>query len=389
MLFPVLVGCIGLNVNAVPTQDIYVDDGETKQGKARVEFAVVGEVRPAVAGEQAKGRVATPGTEAAVVQDISAAVQEDSVDFVVLMGDLVAGSSTAEWKAFSGDWALALSGSELPSDGAVRVRSVPVAGVTDRVGDDRLRGFGAAFPGVGADIGFNRVASWYRFDITSGKTTWRMLVLDSDKASLGSRWEEQRAWIAKTLEGDDYNNVIVFMNHPRWTLAKGQTSDEGGSPSELLALVEDNTKLSVLKAVFAAGSHTNEVFLPGGKYGELYVVAGGGGAPADSLARWGRVGKEDLKLEPIFDLALLKEFDHWVEPRLISEQIQEKAKASGAWQGFDAELDAHAFPVQGWWNVALIGANMEMTFRMVGVDGKLKPLYTLAFDGKDGWKIGR
>jgi hypothetical protein len=383
-----LVGCIGLNVNAVPTQDLYADDGETKEGKGRVEFAVVGEVRPAIPGEQAKGRVVTPDTEAAIVADISAAIQAESVDFVVLLGDLVAGSSTSEWKAFAQDWALTLSGSELPTTGTLRVRTVPVAGGTDRAGDSRLQGFGAAFPGVGAEIGYNRVASWYRFDVTAGRATWRMLVLDSDKASLGSRWAEQAAWIPKALEGD-YTGLIVFMNAPRWTLAKGQVADADGASSELLALVDDATKIGALKAVFSGQSHTNEVYLPGGKFGELYVVAGGGGAPADSLARWGRVGKEDLKLEPIFDLALLKEFDRWVEPHKISEAMQEKAKGQGSWAGFDAEIDAHAMPVQGWWNVALVGPNMELTFRAVGADGALKDLYALQYDAKDGWKIGR
>ena len=43
MLF-LLTGCIGLNVNAVPTQDIYADDRDTKEYKNTVQFAVVGGV---------------------------------------------------------------------------------------------------------------------------------------------------------------------------------------------------------------------------------------------------------------------------------------------------------------------------------------------------------
>jgi hypothetical protein len=383
-----LTGCIGLNVNAVPTQDIYADDGEVRESKGRVEFAVVGGVRPAIPGEQAKGRVVTPDAEAAIVRDISASVQDESVDFVVLLGNLVTSSSTAEWKSFSKDWSLVLSGSELPETGTLRTRTVPVAGASDRAGDDRLMGFGAAFPGVGASIGYNRVASWYAFDLDVGKATWRMLVLDSDKASLGSRWEEQMAWIPKALDGD-YAGLLVFMHDARWTLAKNQPSDKDGAPSDLLAAVDDATKIGALKAVFSASSNTSEVFLPGGRFGELYVVAGGGGAPADTLRRWGRVGQEDLKLEPIFDLALLKEFDKWIEPRGISEALQDKAKGDGDWKGFDAEIDAAAMPVQGWWNVSLVGESMEVAFRMLGADGAPKTVYVANYDKKEGWKTGR
>ena len=387
MLF-LLTGCIGLNVNAVPTQDIYADDGDTRDAGGRVEFAVLGDVRPAIPGEQAKGRVTTPETESIVVRDISAAVQDESVDFVVLLGDLVTSSSTGEWKAFSKDWSLVLSGSELPETGTLRTRVVPVAGNHDRIGDERLAGFGAAFPGVGKDIGYGRVASWYTFDLAVGKATWRMIVLDSSKDTLGSRWGEQIAWIPKALEGD-YDGLLVFMHHPRWTLAKGVEPDQSGAPSELLSAVDDATKIGALKAVFAGHAHTNEVYLPGGKYGEMYVVAGGGGSPADTVKRWGRVGQEDLKLEPIFDLALMKEFDRWVEPKAISEALQDKAKGAGDWKGFDAEIDAAAMPVQGWWNVALVGDDMELQFRMVGADAKAKTIYTVNYDSKEGWKIGR
>jgi hypothetical protein len=215
-----------------------------------------------------------------------------------------------------------------------------------------------------------------------------MLVVDSAKDELGSRWTEQIAWIPKALDGD-YDGLLVFMNDPRWTLAKGVTPDAASGPSELLAAIDDVTKIGALKAVFSGGAHTNEVYLPGGKFGEMYVVAGGGGAPADTLKRWGRVGQEDLKLEAIYDLALMKEFDKWVEPKGISEALQDKAKGDGDWKGFDAEIDASAMPVQGWWNVALVGDDMELTFRMIGADGTLKNVYTVNYDAKDGWKTGR
>lgn len=386
MLF-LLTGCIGLNVNAVPTQDIYADDRDTREYKGKVQFAVVGGVRGAIPGEQAR-YAATPDTEAAIVADISDAVQAKQVEFVVFTGDVVGGSTTAEWKGFSEDWRPVISGSEVPDAGKLRVRVTPVAGMSDRAGDDRLKGFGAAFPGVGADIGYNRVATWYAFDIAVGKAKWRMMVLDSAKASLGSRWDEEMAWIPKALAGD-YDGLLVFMHDPMWTLAQDAVSDRDEGPSELLAAVDDATKIGALKAVFSGASHTNEVFLPSGRFGELYVGAGSAGSPADTLKRWGRVGEEDLKLEPIYDLALMKEFGYWVEPKKIPEALQEKARGDGEWKGFDAEIDAAAMPVQGWWNVALEGDDMTLSFRMVGADLKLKTLYSVNYDSKDGWKIGR
>lgn len=387
MLLALLIGCAGVNVNAIPTQDLWIDDGEVRKENGVVQFAVVGDVRPFMPGDQAKGRTATPDTEAAVVRDISDAVQREDVDFVVLLGDLVRTSTTGDWKRFAKAWSLVLSGSELPETGTLRTRVVPVAGNHDRYGDTWLKGFGAAFPNVGADIGFNRVATWYAFDIQAGKGTWRFVVVDSDKNALGSRWSEQMEWLPKALDGD-YDGLLVFMHHPRWTLAKGETSDQGGGPTELLDVVETETKVGVLRAVFAGHAHTNEVYLPGGKLGEMFVVAGGGGSPANSLPRWGRVGEQDLKLEPIFDLALVRELDKWMEAKEYPETVREQARATGSWQGFTGEFDARYYPIQGWWNVALDGKDMSLTFRMVGPDGKLKDLYTVVNDDREGWKIG-
>lgn len=388
MLLPLLFACATVNVAKIPTQDLWVDDGESKKEKGDVQFAVVGNVRPAIPGEEATGRVSTPGTEAILVKDLSDAVQREDIGFVVMLGDYVRASSTSEWKRFARAWALLLSGSELPETGTLRTRVVPTAGHLDRINDEWLKGFGAAFPGVGADIGYNRVATWYAFDVLAGKAKWRLVVLDSDKASLGSRWEEQIEWLPDAVKGD-YDGILVFMHHPRWTLARGVLSDEGGGPSELLELVDDNTRVGQVKAVFSAHAQTNEVYLPSGKLGEMYVVAGGGGAPADSLPRWGTVEEKDLKLEPIFDMALVREVDRWVEAKALPETVRDKARADGSWKGFTGEYDAHAMPIQGWWRVTLDGADLALTFRMIGADGQLKDLYTVTCDDRDGWKTGK
>ncbi len=387
-MIPLFLACATINVDALSTNEVYADDGEVKKESGAVQFAVLGGVRPAVPTDAAAQRVATPQTEEQVLADLSAQIQEGQADFIVLTGDLVAQSTTSEWKRFTKAWSPVIAGTEPPQAGRMRVRTVPVAGETDRAGDLQLLGFGASFPGVGQDIGYNRVASWYAFDVVSRKTSWRIMVLDSDKEALGSRWDEQLAWMPKALEGD-YHGLLVVMHHPRHTLAKGQVSDDGGGASALLDEVDAGTRIGVLKAVFAGRSHTNEVFVPNGKFGEMYVNAGGAGAPADHQLRWGKSGDRDIALEPIFDTVLVRQFDGYAEARKAPESAVEKARSSGSFEGFAGEYDAAVMPIQGWWQVELDGTTLNLGFRMVQPDGTVKTVYTTTNDAKEGWLIGK
>ena len=270
-----------------------------------------------------------------------------------------------------------------------------LAGNTDAAGDDRYTGFGAAFPGVGADIGFNRVATWYHVDLEVAGHTWRIVAVDSNKSSLGSRWDEQMAYIEKSLtaDQDEYDSVLVFVHHPLITLAAGQLSNEGEATSELLAQIDGATKVGAIKAVFSSHSHAGEVFLPRGKFGELYVNAGGGGAPADNLARWGHAeagGFPDVKLETTFDFALLRELEKHAEARKCTPAAIDHAKSAGSWAGFPGEYEAACLPVQGWWDVSLAGEKMSLSWRQIQPDGTLRAIYTADFGGKkSGWSIGK
>jgi hypothetical protein len=373
---------------AMPTHDLYADDGQVKDAGNALTFAVVGDTRDGSPIDRATGRVPAPGAETAIAADIGSAIDRDDIAFVAMLGNVVAGSSNGNWKAFAKDWHAVLKGTEL-SEGGTRVPVVPVAGVQDRGGDEWLAGWAAAFPGAGADIGYNRVASWYSFDVTVRGKVWRMLVLDSDHATLGSRWEEQLAWIPTACKGD-YTGMLVFMNQPLVTLGLKQASNEGEGPKDLLAVVEDATRMGVMKAVFAANVGTNEVFLPTGKFGELYVNANSG-APASSQARWGHAeaaGIKDIQLEPIFDLSLLKEFDHWASAKELPETVLDRAKARGSYEGFVGEYDAKAFPIQGWWEVRILGEELAVTFRAMGPDNTFHDVYTVNYAKKEGWKIG-
>ncbi len=388
MLLALLFACATVNPSVLPTHDLLADDGGEIAPGGAVQLAIVGDMRPTIGADAAKGRVNTPYTEARIVGDMSTYVQRGDVDGVVLLGDMVPYSSTRTWKHFAQDWSPLLSSSELPPPGVLRTRTLPVAGNHDRIGDGRLVGFGASFPGVGQDIGFGRVASWQASDVVTKKHRWRLLVLDSDKAALGTRWEEQLRWLDGALEGD-YDGVIVFMHHPRYTLAHGQTSDHNKGPSELLQHVEDGTKLGMIKAVFSGHAHTTEVFLPNGPLGEIYVTAGGGGSPADSLPRRGVVEGKDLALAPSYDLALQKSVERWAEAGQLPQTLVDKAEGTGSWQGFIGEYDVKGMPIQGWMHLELDGADLGLTFRMIGPDGSLTDAWAATWDAKNGWLTGR
>ncbi len=384
---------LALDTKKVPTQDIFLDDGQTKTYESTVEFAVVGSTRDGLPEERASKRVSTPKVQAQVAADISAAIQEGKVEFLVLGGDVVTASTVAGWKSFTKSWVEVISGSEPPEGGKLRTRVLPVPGAREVAGDDRYFGFGAAFPGVGADIGYNRVGTWYHVDLAVGGHTWRLLFVDSNKASLGSRWDEQTAYIEKVLVEEEYESLVVFMHHPLLTLAPGQAANAGEAPEELLAFIDGNTKVGALRAVFAGAPHATEVFQPRGKFGELYVNAGGGGAPADNTVRWGHAeaaGFPDIKLETTFDFALLREFEKQAEARACSPVAMEHAKSTDSWAGFPGEYEASCMPTQGWWNVALTGEKLSATFRVVQPDGTLRGIYTADYAGKkQGWTIGK
>jgi hypothetical protein len=386
MLSLFLLACATLQPAKVPTQNLWLDDGTEHVASGPVRFAVVGDMRSPLSTDLAKGRVATPETEARVVRDISDAVQRGEVDAVVLLGDMVQFSATRQWQRFSHAWAPLLSGSEPAEEGRLRVRTLPVSGNHEHYNDPTLVGFGAAFPGVGQDIGYGRVAGWWQADVVSRAIRWRFIGLDSDRGAMGTRWDDQQRWLAEALQGD-YDRLVVFMHHPRYTLADKQVPDTARGPSDLLSTIEDGTKIGQLVAVFAGHAHTNEVYLPGGPLGEIYVVAGGGGSPADTLARHGTVSGKELHLEPAFDLALHKAISRWVDAKGLPGAALDQAKGEGTWKGFTPSYDAGAMPVQGWWQMELDGRVMNLSFRMIGPDGSLAPVYGLRHEARDGWKV--
>jgi hypothetical protein len=161
----------------------------------------------------------------------------------------------------------------------------------------------------------------------------------------------------------------------------------------LIGLVEDSIGLMKLRAVFTGDPSATEVFMVGGRYGTLHFNAGGGGAPADRLARWAvvrnRANKEEVyKLETVFDVGLLKAFNKRALEKQFPEKVIDEGRGDGSFKGFPGVFDARWFPVYGWWAVTLDGPNLTASFRLWNPDGSLHDAYQVDYQGDTGWRIG-
>ena len=357
-LVSVVAGC-GVDPAKVPSHEVYAKHGEVVKAKGKTSFAVVGTTRSVAYGVRGEPKVPSE-----VITDVRSQIAVRGLDFVVLTGGFVRRSTTDEWKAFDERWKHLLEG-ETPSDNKARKKVLPLPGSGELLGDRRLKGYGAAFPDAGAAIGYNRVASWGHTDIDLGDTTWRLLFLDSNKAALGSRWQEQIFWLPKVIGDDSYDKMVVFMSDPRITLAQGAKMNRGGAPSELIDIIEEEAGVMKMMAIVSSGPGTNELFHPSGIFGEAYVVAGNSGISMPTLMKAGAAdaaGYKDLGLEPFYDTAMMGEFNRWSEDLEFPESVVDKAKARGEWETYIGRYDGDSFPIQGWWVVTLEGEDIELTF---------------------------
>jgi hypothetical protein len=311
---------------------------------------------------------------------------------MVLMGDMIGASSNQAWMAFDLAMRNLLAGETDPESPRIRMPVVPVVGEREFRKDRFLEGFGAAFPSVGSDIGYNRVAGWYAFDCKVRDATWRFLVLDTNKRSLGPRWKEQLYWIPRAVENGDYDHLILFMHHPLLTLVPEGDANRDGAPAELLEIVEDSIGLMKLRAVFMADPGTSEAYIMGGRFGTLHVNAGGGGGQAQDVQRWGHVraaGVEATQLEPIFDMTLLNTFNERALANEFPEVIIDAARAERSYEGFPGVYDSRWFPLHGYWWVEIQGHDMDVVYRIFdGFGGTFSNVYRIHFTNENGWRSG-
>lgn len=362
---------------------LYADDEQTIVSKTPLSFAVVGNLRPPLPMlDRAAGSKGIDGVTDAITADLRRKVDSKEIQFVVLMGDSVRASSDKEWAIFDQTWREVLDGQTVPQSEGYRVPAVPVAGDMEFRTDKALQGMEGAFPGFGADIGFNRVASWYSFTARVNDANWRFVITDTHKDRLGSRWNEQLYWIPRAAEGR-YDHILFFGHDPLVTLAPDTERNLDDGPGELITTLEDNAKLFKLRAVFSAEPHTTEVLLPSGRLGTAFFGAGGGGAPAEALERWGNakdLGFGDIQLEPSFDLKLQKEVGKRAEAEGWPETALDKARGTGSWEGFTATYDPAYMPLYGYWLVTLDGDTMNATWYAWQPNGSFLPFYTLQLD---------
>ena len=386
LLLAGLVAC-AIDPHKIADHDIYADEEDQLTADGPLRFAVVGNLRePLPLNDRLNQRGEHEGVTEALVADLRRSVDRKDLDFVALTGDSVRWSDQKSWKGFDLLWREVLDGESVPTTEGYRIPAMPVAGDREYVNDRRLTAMEGAFPGVGVDIGYARVASWYHFDVRVEDTIWRFIVLDSNRKKLVSRWNEQMYWIPRACEGR-YDNVLIFMHHPVVTLA-GE-SDLDGAPSELLEAIEDNANPAKIKAIFTGDPSASEVLLPSGTLGAAMFTAGGGGAPADTAERWGNahdLGYGDVQLEPLFDLKLQEMFDEAAQEGAFPENIVDKAKASGSWEGFTAAYDPKYFPLYGYFRVEITGEDLNVTYRAYSA-GDFPEIYRIDLEG-DRWISG-
>ncbi len=385
-------GC-GVDPARIGSHELLADDGQDVRSDGTVELAVLGNFREPAGFPMSllEPGVARRGVAEDLARDLVEQVEFQHLSFVVLLGDQVRASRTSAWRGFDRRLRNLLEGQAFPDSPRHRVPVLPVAGDGEFRNDRYLRGMNAAFPGVGADIGPNRVATWSAVDIELPGACWRLLVLYSNKATLGPRWQEQLQWIPGAVEGRDFDNLLVFMHHPLVTLAEDQESNLDGAPAELLEAVEESMGLNKLRVVFSSDSSTNEVYLLGGRFGTMHVGAGGGGAPAVDLSRWGSApgaGLDAIALEPMFDMALVNLFKERTMQGAAPDAALDAALAAGSYKGFTAFFDARHFPVYGYWEVGLDGMNLSLRFRLWQPDGTLRDFYQADYSPEGGWQTG-
>lgn len=359
--FGLSTGC-GLDPGKVAPHALLQDDGGKAVFPGPVRFAVVGNT----AGDEMTGTI---------LESIQAAREgEVPLSFVALAGGLVTSSTSASWKAMD----QAYSGLLEPQGGGGGLPALPAAGDGEGRGDPNYAGMAAAFPGFGADIGLNRVASWYYVDLVSGAATWRIFVLDAARARLGSRWNEEIGWLKTASEGD-YDGAMVLLSAPTWSLAgPAPTGAIAEGPGELLDTLVAKIDDTRVKVVFYGGDPASQVVAPEGEWGTLHIDAGGGGsAPVDL---WREApdppqGEEPLTLESSFDSTLVAALNAWSGATDMNPKLVDMARGRGAFEGVPRRVSADAVPTWGWWEVTVDGPALDIHLHLYQPDGTVTPTW--------------
>jgi hypothetical protein len=366
-----------LNFAIAEPNQLCAQNGQTISEEDIYKVAIIGNTRPLnLRKDPAALRV---GSSEGVTQTLLSNIVEKDPDCVSFVGDMVRSGSKKEWKKFQSEQLGSIS----------NIPVMPVVGDTEAIRDGKYSNFNTTFPNVGDNIGYNRVGSWYYYDVETDGTTWRFMVLDANKSVLKSRWNEQLAWIDDSVQGD-YEGLFIFMHSPWYNLAGASPEmNPQNNPRELIEYVEDSLGMMKLRAVFFAGGHANQAITPNGNYGSLYVGVGGGGAPAEDLYLWqpGTMAgvKGRVELESVYRDALLNQFDRWNSRNSLSPAAMDKAFNKGSYEGFPGLIDGSEFPVQGFWELKLKGKQSVIVYHHYLPNGTILKMYKMDYTDKEGW----
>ena len=213
--------------------------------------------------------------------------------------------------------------------------------------------------------------------------SWRVVVIDSNKKELGSRWREQVVWLKEAVRAPGEGLIVLLHESP---LRRGKAVDNEGV-SELMDLISEHAPLMSLRAVIGAGPANSQAFLPEGALGPIHVVAGGGGAPAETLERGLKSRPSDPALAEAFERALDALVDDYASSDAPpSQKAIDEALGSGSFNGFARSMDGGALPTHGWWKLKLSNAGLMLAWRARTPRGELVERVRWAWSKDSGWQ---
>jgi hypothetical protein len=342
--------------NAQSSLALYLDDGETVEGP--VKFAAIGNSYiPSFTDRILKRKTYDSLVREEILNDVKA-YQPDAIMY---LGDQIPMSTVKAWDVFV-------------TGGPSAFPSIPVAGNREYASDSELSRWGGVFPGVGEDIGHNRVGSWYGFSVAaSEEQIHQVLVLDSNKKAMGSRWGEQLEWLSNNVRKDA--SIILVMHESPFDLSLAPGSD---AAMELIEAVENSADIGSLKLVLFAGGHSNQMHAPDGGMGILYVGSGGGGAPAEGLMREDGI----LRLDTRMDLDIMGQLEGVKD---LNPDAWDRALSKGKFAGRPGVIDPEALPVYGWWSIQITAESLDLTFHQRTVEGMSEERLQIGYSDLNGW----
>ncbi|MCB9678489.1 MAG: hypothetical protein H6737_25535 [Alphaproteobacteria bacterium] len=157
------------------------------------------------------------------------------------------------------------------------------------------------FDGIGVP-GLPKPVPYGAVDLVSQGTRWRVLYATSWTVPAGP-WEEQSFWLPKVLDRSAYDRLLVVTDGPVYTLGDAGPVTRGGQ--YLLDRIQDRADPLSFVGIVAGNTDTNEVLAPGGRFGELHLVAGASDGEVNGFARDGGGGLvRRQELEPAWAGAL-------------------------------------------------------------------------------------